>query len=60
MKDLLIAEICKFRPQMPTEIAKLKTLNVECLKKKARAAKVNYYSLDEGPVLCSLVNLIDY
>jgi len=59
MKDLLIAEICKFRPQMPTEIAKLKTLNVECLKKKAISAKMNYYSLDEGAILCNLVNLID-
>jgi len=59
MKHLLIAEICKYRPQMPTEISVLKTQSEEVLKRKAINAKNNYYSLDEGGVLSGRLNVID-
>jgi hypothetical protein len=59
MRNLLIAEICKYRPQMPQEIIKLKTQSIEVLKRKAMNAKNNYYSLDEGDVLCLRLNVID-
>ena len=55
MKNLLITEICKYRPKLPQEISRLKTLSIEVLKRKAINAKNDYYSLDEGDVLSGLI-----
>ena len=59
MRDLLIAEICKYRPQLPREIIVLKTKSIEVLKRKAKQSKDSYFSSDEGDVLTNRLNIID-